>query len=72
MAHNLTVTVEDELWNKMRKHPEIRWGIVMKEAASTRLQALEVLDKVAKKTKLSEKDIEAIAVKIGKQITNRQ
>jgi hypothetical protein len=53
MTHNLTVTVEDELWKRMKEHREIRWS---------------VLDKLSKKGKLSEKEMEEFAIKLGKKI----
>lgn len=72
MPHNMTVTVEDLLWEKMKMHNEIRWSAVMKEAAVEKLKALEVLEKFSKKTHLSEKDIEEFAVKLGKKVTSRK
>ncbi len=71
MPHNLTVTVEDPLWENMKKHNEIRWSAVMKEAAKEKLKALDVLEKLSKKH-LSEKEIEKFAVKLGKEITSRK
>ncbi len=71
MPHNLTVTVEDELWKEMKKHSEIRWSAVMKEAAREKLEALELLKKLVSKTFLSEKEIEKFALKLGKRVTNR-
>ena len=71
MPNNLTVTVEDDLWSEMKKHSEIRLSAVMKEAAREKLQALAILKRLASKTSLSEKDIEAFSVKLGKRITRR-
>lgn len=70
MPHNMTVTIEEPLWEKMKKHNEIRWSAVMKGAAKEKLRALEVLEKIAK-THLSEKEIEEFAVKLGKKVTSR-
>ncbi len=72
MTHNLTVTVEDVLWEEMKKHAEIRWSTVMKEAAKEKLKALEILEKLAKHQKLSEQEIEEFSIKLGKRITERQ
>lgn len=71
MPHNLTVTVEDDLWKEMKKHSEIRWSAVMKEAAREKLEALAVLKKLVSKTSISEKEIEKFALKLGKRITDR-
>ena len=48
MTHNMTVTIEEPLWEKMKKHSEIRWSAVMKKAAQEKLKALEVLEKLTK------------------------
>jgi len=64
----MTVTVEDPLWKEMKNHPEIRWGIIMKEAVREKIKALTVLNKLVQKNKLSEEDIEKFAIKLGKKI----
>ncbi len=72
MTHNLTVTVEDDLWKEMKKHEEIRWSAVMKEAARQKLKAISLLDKLARKTTLSEREIEDFALKLGKKVSGRR
>ena len=72
MAHNLTVTVEDELWEDMKKHSEIRWSAVMKEAAKEKLKALKILERLVRKTKMGEAEIEEFSVRLGKKVTNRR
>lgn len=71
MTHNLTVTIEAPLWQAMKCHPEIRWSAVMKDAAKEKLQALAVLERLVKKTRLSEEEITEFAVKLGKKISAR-
>lgn len=72
MPHNMTVTVEDPLWKEMKKHNEIRWSAVMRGAVKEKLKALAVLEKLSKKSTLSEKEIQSIAIKLGKKITSRR
>ncbi len=72
MTHNLTVTVDDELWTEMQKYTEIRWSAVMKEATKEKIKALKILEKFVKKTKMSESEIENFAIKLGKKVTNRR
>ena len=72
MTHNLTVTIEEELWKNMKSHPEIRWSQVMKQAAQEKLQALNILTKAAKKGKLNENEIKRLAIQLGKKVTNRR
>ena len=71
MPHNMTVTIEDPLWEKMGKHEEIRWSAVMKDAIKSKLKALIVLDKLVKGSKLSEKEIEDFSIKLGRKVNNR-
>ena len=71
MPHNMTVTIEDSLWEEMKKHNEVRWSVIMKSAAKEKLQALAILEKLMKKSHLSEKEIEDFSIKLGKKITSR-
>jgi len=72
MSHNLTVTIEDDLWKAMKKHPEMRWSAVMKTAAEEKLKALEVLERIAGNHKMTEKEIIDFSVALGKKITGRK
>jgi len=72
MPHNMTVTVEDDLWSEMKKHSEIRWSAVMKEAAKDKIKALIILERMVSKKKLSNKEIDEFAIKLGKRISNRR
>ena len=40
MPHNMTVTIDDPLWDEMKKHYDIRWSAIMKEAVKNKLEAL--------------------------------
>lgn len=71
MPHNMTVTIEEPLWKEMRKHNEIRWSAVMKEAVKLKLNALSILNRIANRTKLSEKEIEDFAIRLGKKVNAR-
>jgi hypothetical protein len=68
MVHNLTVAVDDKLWMEMKKHSEIRWSVVMKNAAKEKLEALRILNTLTNKVKLSESEIEKFSLEIGKKI----
>lgn len=68
MPHNMTVTIEDPLWDEMRKHEDVRWSSVMKSAVKEKLGALSVLENLMNKSKLSDKEINEFAVKLGKNV----
>ena len=72
MPHNLTVTIEEPLWKEMKKHSEIRWSKVMKAAAEEKLKALEILERIAGRHKMTEKEVIEFSVALGKKITGRK
>ncbi len=72
MPHNMTVTVEDDLWDEMKGYHDVRWSAVMKEAAKNRIEAIKSLERLSAKSKLSEEEITRIAVALGKKVTGRK
>jgi S-adenosylmethionine:diacylglycerol 3-amino-3-carboxypropyl transferase len=71
MVHNLTVAVDDELWEQMQRRSEIRWGVVMKNAAREKLEALRVLDSICERTRLSEDEILKHSLELGGKVNRR-
>ena len=61
---NVTLAVPEELHRVMKSHPEIKWSEVARQAMWEYARKLEVLDMVATKSKLTEKE----ALEIGKAI----
>ena len=61
---NITLAVSDELHKKMKKFREIRWSEIARASIEQRINDLEVMDKIASKSKLTKKDIEEISKKI--------
>lgn len=71
MSHNMTVTVEDTLWKDMKKHSEIRWSEVVRKSISQKIEDLDIMDKLAMKSKLTQKDVDAIAGKIDMAVARK-
>lgn len=61
---NVTLSVPAELHRTMRKHREIRWSEVARRALQEYAETLEELDRIASKSKLTEKD----ALEIGRSM----
>ena len=61
---NLTLTIPDDLHERMKMHSEIRWSEVVRKSIAQKVEMLEVMDKIAKKSKLTKKDVEDISKKI--------
>lgn len=64
---NVTFAVPEELHRIMRQHPEIRWGEIARRALWEYARKLELMDRIASKSQLTEKDVEEIGsmVKMG-------
>ena len=63
---NVTLAVPEELRKIMRSHPEIKWSEVARQAMWEYARKLELMDEVAKKSHLTEKD----ALELGRTINS--
>lgn len=61
---NMTLSIPDELHKKMKKLSEIKWSEVARRAIEQRIDNLEVMNKIASKSRLTEKDVKEISKKI--------
>ena len=61
----ITVNVDDELKERMEKHPEINWSEVTRQAIQEKIEALEVMDKLTSESELTESDVQEITDKIN-------
>jgi len=68
---NVTLAVPEELHRIMRRHPEIKWSEVARQAIWEYARKLELLDKIASKSRLSEKDALEIGEAVKKRISDR-
>ena len=58
---NLTLSVPDELHKEMKKHPEIRWSEVARQALAKKLDDLRRLDALLSGSKLTDQDVNELA-----------
>ena len=61
----ITVNVDDDLKERMEKHPEINWSEVTRQAITEKIEALEVMDELTSMSELTESDVQEIADKIN-------
>lgn len=66
---NITLAIPEELHRKMKKLSEVRWSEVARRAIEERINDLEVMNKIASKSKLTKKDVEEISKKIKRAAT---
>lgn len=68
---NMTLSIPEELHKKMKQHRDIRWSEVARHAIEERIDDLEVMNKIASKSKLTKKDVDEISKKIKRGIAKR-
>jgi len=71
---NMTLAIPDELHAIMKEHADIRWSEVARQAFIARLsndEKLRIADAIAKKSKLTPKDVREISEKIKKGVRKR-
>ena len=68
---NITLSVPEELHKRMKKLSEIRWSEVIRRTIEQRIDDLEVMNRIASKSKLTQKDVEEISKKIKRAAAKR-
>lgn len=61
---NMTLAIPEDLNKVMKKHKDIKWSEVARQAIWEKARKLELMDKIVSKSKLTEKD----ALEIGREI----
>ncbi len=67
----MTLSIPEELMKRMRKFSEIKWSEVARRSIEERVNDLEVMDKIASKSKLTKKDVNEISEKIKSGMAKR-
>lgn len=61
---NITLSVPDNIYKKMRHFSEVKWSEVARKAIIEKIEILDLAEKLAQKSKLTEKDVEEFNKKI--------
>ncbi len=67
----MTLAIPDELARKMKAFPEMRWSEVARQALEKRVNDLEIMNRIASKSKLTQKDVEEISKSIKASAARR-
>ncbi len=67
----ITLAVTEELKKEMDKSRFINWSEVAREAIKVKIEQLKILNEIATKSKLTEKDAKEIGEKIKKSMLQR-
>jgi hypothetical protein len=68
---NITLAIPDELRARMRKHSEIRWSEVVRKAINQKIEDLEIMKKITKKSRLTDAEVKELADKIDSSVAER-
>lgn len=68
---NVTLRVPDDLKARLEHHKEVNWSEVARHAMADHLYKIELLEKIAAKSRLTERDVEEIGHKIKREIAKR-
>ena len=67
----MTLAIPEELMAVMRRHKELKWSEIAREALWDKAKMLELMDKLTSNSKLTEKDAIKIGRKINKTVAKR-
>jgi predicted CopG family antitoxin len=68
---NVTIALPEGLHKKMKMHDEISWSAVIRNMIEQRLKDLELLDRLTKKSTLTDSDVEKLAEKIDRSVAKK-
>ena len=67
----LSVSVSDDMKEKMERMEEINWSAVARKAFEEKIEQVEFMRNIGNKSKLSKKDVEEISNKINRSVSKR-
>ena len=68
---NLTLSMPDDVSADMKRFSDIKWSEVARKAILERIETLKLAEKLAGKSRLTEKDIEEFSKRIKKEASKR-
>lgn len=68
---NITLAIPDDVHEEMRHFSEVKWSEVARKAIVDRIETLKLAEALAKKSKLTTKDLEAFNKKIKSAAAKR-
>jgi len=68
---NMTLAIPDELAKRMKTFSEIRWSEIARQAFEKRVNDLEIINNIASKSKLTQKDVDEISKRIKRSSASK-
>ncbi|NVM28938.1 MAG: hypothetical protein HWN65_08840 [Candidatus Helarchaeota archaeon] len=64
---NMTFSIPDEIYKKMKEHPEIKWSQIARSALIKYIENLELAEEIISKSTLKIEDVEEIGAEIKRK-----
>ena len=64
---NMTFSIPEDIYKKMKQHPEIKWSQIARNALIKYLENLELANQIITESKLTIEDVEAMGDEIKKR-----
>jgi len=68
---NVTLSIPDDLHAKMKRYSEIRWSEVVRRSITEKIEDLELMNRLTKKSKLTQRDVDVIAEKVDSAVAKK-
>lgn len=68
---NITLSVPEEMLEKMKRHTELKWSDIARQAFEKKLKEIELMEKLLSKSELTEEDAERIGHEIKARMRKR-
>jgi hypothetical protein len=68
---NMTLSIPEELHKKMKRHTELKWSDIARQAFEKKLNEVELMENILKKSELTEEDAERLGHQIKSRVNKR-
>ncbi len=68
---NITLSIPEALHQRMKQHSEIRWSEVARLSIEGKLEALDVMDRILQKSKLTQRDVDEISREVNGAVAKK-
>lgn len=68
---NITLSIPEDLKEDLKKHEEVNWSSVIRKALQEYLKKIEIVEAIAQKSKLTQKDADEIARKVNSSVAKK-
>ena len=68
---NMTSSIPEDVHKNMRHFSEVKWSEVARKAIIDKLEALSLAERLAKKSRLTQRDVEEFSKKLKSRATSR-